>query len=97
MGKMKEKPVDLLEKVRDELIATGLKFKKDKLENGGSLSSNDANAFSNLMRSAIYVEQMRYQEESGLGIKVEQSGEMKLSKADKERLDKIAKLMEEKP
>ena len=88
-------PIVTLEKVRNELINAGLQFKKNRIAKKGELSANDLNAFSNVMRSSAYVEMIRYQQEKGLEVKLEQAGEMELSKADRKRLDKIAKLLSE--
>lgn len=89
----KNEPIETLEKMRNELINAGLQFKKNKIAKNGELSANDLNAFSNVMRSSAYVEQIRYQQEKGLEVKVEQIEEAELSKADRARLDKIAKLL----
>lgn len=91
----KNAPIETLEKMRNELISAGLQFKKNKIAKNGELSANDLNAFSNVMRSSAYVEQIRYQQEKGLEVTLEQTGEAKLSKADRDRLDQIAKLLSE--
>ena len=51
------------------------------------------NAVVNALRSSAYVEQVRIQQEKGLEVKLEQAGELELSKADRARLNKVVKLL----
>lgn len=80
-------PIVTLEKIRDELIVVSQKVKK------GELTPTVGNAVVNALRSSAYVEQVRLQQEKGLEVKLEQAGEMELSKADRKRLDNIAMLL----
>ena len=80
-------PIVTLIKIRDELIRVSQKIKK------GEITPTVGNAVVNALRSSAYVEQVRLQQEKGLEVKLEQSGEMELSKADRAKLDKITKLL----
>ena len=65
------------------------------MDKSGSLSANDLNAFTNIMRGALYAEQIELQRAGGgcgdssinMGVSTD------LSKETKAKLDKIAKLL----
>lgn len=93
MGKTKtEKPREYVASIKTELLKTGLQFKADKLEKNGALSANDLNAFTNIMKGALYAEQVELQR-VGINRPEQAVVGITLSKADRKRLDEIAKLL----
>ena len=87
----KAEPIITVEKLRDELIKTAFKVRS------GELTPTKGNSIANILRTALYAEQLRIQQEKGLELKLEQIGETELTKEDRARLDKIAKLLSEEP
>ena len=84
----KKDPTITVEKIRDELIRTANKVK------AGEITPTKGNSIANLLRTALYAEQIRYQQEKGQEIKIDLEGCTELSKADRKRLDNIAKLLD---
>ena len=85
---VKAEPIVVVEKLRDELIKVAVKVRT------GEIPPNTGNAVANIVRTALYAEQIRYQQEKGLDLKVELEGTAKLTKADRERLENVAKLLD---
>ena len=83
----KTKPIITVEKLRDDLIKTASKVRS------GELTPTKANAVVNALRSALYAEQIRYQQEKGQELRIELEGTAELTHADRERLDVVAKLL----
>ena len=83
----KAEPIVVVERLRDELITTAKKVKS------GEIPPNTGNAVANVIRTALYAEQIRYQQDKGQELKVELGGTTELSQTDRERLDNIAKLL----
>ena len=84
----KAEPIVVVERLRDELITTAKKVKS------GEIPPNTGNAVANVIRTALYAEQLRYQQEKGLELKVELEGTAELTNADRERLENVAKLLD---
>ena len=80
-----------IEQIKNKLLVVSQKVQK------GELSATTGNSIANILRTALYAEQLRYQQEKGLEVKLEQNGETELSEADRARLDKIAKLLSGEP
>ncbi len=87
----KDEPIVTVEKLRDELIKTAVKVRS------GELTPTKGNSIANILRTALYAEQIRYQQEKGLEVRMEQAGVMELSDESKAKLDEIARLMAGKP
>lgn len=83
----KAEPIVTVEKLRDELIKTAVKVRS------GELTPTKGNSIANILRTALYAEQIRYQQEKGQELKLEQSGVMDLSEESKAKLDKVVKLL----
>lgn len=88
-GKKKEEPLVTLERLRDNLVAVALMVKKREL------TPNEGNAMVNAYRGAIYAEQTRIARDKGEPTVFDDTAP-KLSRADRERLDSIAKLLSSK-
>ena len=86
----KDEPIVTVEKLRDELIKTAVKVRS------GELTPTKGNSIANILRTALYAEQIRYQQEKGQELKIELEGTTELTQADRERLDNIAKLLDPK-
>ena len=86
----KAEPIVTVEKLRDELIKTAVKVRS------GELTPTKGNSIANILRTALYAEQIRYQQEKGQELRIELEGTAELTQADRERLDKIAKLLDPK-
>lgn len=80
-------PIEVTEKIRNELILLAKRVKD------GEITPTVGNSLSNIYKAALYAEQVRAQKANGLEVKVDQSGELELSQADKDRLDDIAVLL----
>jgi hypothetical protein len=80
-------PLEVTGKIRNELILLAQRVKS------GEITPTVGNSVANIFRTALYAEQIRYQQEKGLEVKLEQSGEMELSQEDKDRLDDICTLL----
>lgn len=88
MAGKKVEPIVTPEKIRDELVVIASKVKK------GEITPNTGNAIANILRASLYAEQIRYQQKKGeVGITVE-TADIKLSRADRKRLDGIAKILQ---
>ena len=83
----KAEPIITVEKLRDELIKTAFKVRS------GELTPTKGNSIANILRTALYAEQIRYQQEKGQEINMGVEGSIELSQEDRERLDNIAKLL----
>ena len=83
----KAEPIVTVEKLRDELIKTAFKVRS------GELTPTKGNSIANILRTALYAEQIRYQQEKGLEVKLEQDGVMDLSEESKAKLDEVIKLL----
>ena len=86
----KAEPIVTVEKLRDELIKTAVKVRS------GELTPTKGNSIANILRTALYAEQIRYQQEKGLELKIEQSGAMDLSEESKAKLDEVIRLLDPK-
>ena len=82
-----DEPIVTVEKLRDELIRTAVKVRT------GELTPTKGNSIANILKAALYAEQIRCQQEKGQELKVELEGTTELSDADRERLDNIVKLL----
>lgn len=80
-------PIEVTEKIRNELILLAKRVKD------GEITPTVGNSLANIYKAALYAEQVRAQKANGLEVKVDQSGELGLSQADKDRLDDIAVLL----
>ena len=80
-------PIEVTETIRNELILLAKRVKD------GEITPTVGNSVANIYRTALYAEQVRAQKANGLEVKVDQSGELELSQADKDRLDDIAVLL----
>jgi hypothetical protein len=80
-------PIEVTEKIRNELILLAKRVKD------GEITPTVGNSLANIYKAALYAEQVRAQKANGLEVKVDQSGELELSQADKDRLDDIAVLL----
>lgn len=76
-----------LEDIKSELIEVSQKVKE------GKITPNVGNAVTNALRASAYVAQVRIQQEKEETVKLEHTGELGLSQADKDRLDAIIKLL----
>ncbi|MFI3225776.1 MAG: hypothetical protein R3Y09_00085 [Clostridia bacterium] len=85
----KEDPIVTLEKLRDELVVISQKIKR------GELTPTVGNAMTNALRASIYAEQIRLSKDKGDPVAIEETS-VRLSKADKARLDNVAKLLSNK-
>lgn len=83
----KDEQIVTVEKLRDELVKTMIKVRN------GEITPTKGNSIANIVRTALYAEQIRYQQEKGQEIALEGGGVMELSQEDKDRLDDLAKLL----
>lgn len=83
----KDEQIVTVEKLRDELVKTMIKVRN------GEITPTKGNSIANIIRTALYAEQIRYQQEKGQEIALEGGGVMELSQEDKDRLDGLAKLL----
>ena len=84
---MKADPIVVVEKLRDDLIKTAGKVKS------GEITPTKGNSIANILRTALYAEQIRYQQEKGQELRIELEGTAELTQADRERLDAVSKLL----
>ena len=83
----KDEQIVTVEKLRDELVKTMIKVRN------GEITPTKGNSIANIIRAALYAEQIRYQQEKGKEIALEDVGVIELSQEDKDRLDGLAKLL----